>query len=234
MRHPFKASSLIGLLALAFGLTAFDASVAQAEPGAFWEVNGAVLTKSASAQAKNDTFHNTFITTVGTSKVEILCGPIKFVSMTLAGTGASGKIHYGECEIFLNGALNSRCTPKSPGASLGLIESNPLKGLLKLHELPSGAKDDILELSPESGTAFFTLETGALCPIGSKFDITGSRLALKDCKNELLINKIEHLFEEDKELPGLLFGGNPMIIDGSFWMFLNGSNLGQTFSGHPA
>jgi len=227
MRKAFKASRLIGLLALALGVMAFGATAAQAETGAFWEVNGAKLTGTQEVQAKNDTAHSTLLTKVGFSKVEILCGPIKFVKGVLSGTGATGKIHYGECTTKLNEKLAENCTPKSPGAALGLIETNALKGLLKL----TAAKEDVLELSPETGTAFATLELGKLCAIGEKFDITG-KVTLKDCQGEGLINKKEHLFEEGPE-SALLFGGNAAKIDGSAWGFLEGTNVGGTFSGHP-
>jgi hypothetical protein len=246
MKKTFKASRLVGLLALALGLMAFGATAAQAEPGAFWEVNGSKLGGSESVQAKNDSPDSTLLTTVGTSKVEILCTTISFVGATISGTGASGKIHYVGCTTLLNGVAAGRCTPKSPGASLGLIETNALKGLIVLHETTEVIgedeiegkkvklfkKVDLLELAPVTGTAFATLELGTLCAIGNKFDITGKAF-LKDCKEEGLVNLKEHLFEEGP-LSALLFGGNAATIDGSAWGFLSGANEGKTFSGHPA
>jgi hypothetical protein len=207
-------------------LMAFGATAAQAETGAFWEVGGSKLTGSASVQVENDTAHYTLLTSIGTSKVEILCGPIKLVGATIEGTGFKGKFHYEECDTKLNGVLASRCTPKSPGAPLGLIETNALKGLLKL----TVAKEDVLELSPETGTAFDTEELGPLCAIGNRFDLTG-KFTLKDCNGLGLLNNVKHLFEEGPE-SALLFGGNAATIDGSFWMFLT-APAGQTFSGHP-
>jgi hypothetical protein len=230
MPHAFKASRLTGLLALALalGLMAFGATAAQAEPGAFWEVNGSKLTGSASVQVKNDTPHITLLTKVGSTNVEILCGPIKLVNGVISGTGFTGKFHYEECDTFLNGVLASRCTPKSPGASLGLIETNTFKGLLKL----TAAKEDVLELSPASGTDVDIEELGPLCGIGNKFAVTG-KFTLKDCQALGLVNRVEHLFEEGPE-SALLFGGNAATIDGSAFVFLNGAHAGQTFSGHPA
>ena len=227
MKKALKASRLMGLLALALGLMAFTATAAQAEVNAFWEVNGSTLSGNESVNAKNDTAHSTLLTTVGTSKVEILCGKIKFVGATISGTGAKGKIHYEECTTLLNGVAASRCTPKSPGAALGLIETNALKGLLKL----TLASQDVLELSPESGTEFVKLSLGSLCAIGNEFAITG-KATIKDCKGEGRVNKVEHLFEEGPE-SALLFGGNAATIDGSAWGFLSGVHAGQTFSGHP-
>jgi len=229
MKKALKAPRLMGLLALALGLMAFSATAAQAETGAFWEVNGAKqgTGESAAVQAKNDTPHSTLLTEVGTSKVEILCGPISFVNGVISGTGATGKIHYEECTTKVNEIAQSRCTPKSPGASLGLIETNALKGLLKL----TAAKEDVLELTPAEGTAFVTLELGPFCAIGNKFDITG-KATLEDCNKEGLVNKVEHLFQEGPE-SALLFGAKPATIDGSAFGFLEGAHVGQTFSGHP-
>jgi hypothetical protein len=222
-----RASKPLGLLALVLGLMAFGASGAQAETGAFWEVNGTQLSGSAEVQAKNDTAHTTFLTKVGTSSVEIICGPIKLVGATLSGTGFKGKLHYEECTTKLNGIAASKCTPKTTGASLGSIETNALKGLLKFPE----SSPDLLELLPETGIPLVELQLGSSCPIGNNFDITGT-LFLKDCQAELLQNRTEHLFEEGSS-GALLFGGNAMTIDGSFWTFLTGGHASQTFSGHP-
>jgi hypothetical protein len=232
MSHAFKASRLTGLFALVLGLMAFSATAAQAEPGAFWEVNGAKLTGSAEVQAKNDTLHTTILSTSGGSTVEILCGPIKFVNGTLSGTGGSGKIHFEECTTKLAGTTANRCVPRSPGAAAGLIETRQITALLKLHELAGGTKDDLLDLTPEGGI-FLELDFGSgLCAIGNVIPITGL-VTLKDCRGEALANVVEHLFEEGP-LSTMKFGENPMTIDGSFWLFLIGAHQGQTFSGHPA
>jgi hypothetical protein len=236
MKKAFKASRLIGLLALALGLMAFSATAAQAEPLAYWEVEGTKIegtsTLLPTVQAKNDTTHSTLLTTVNGQPVEILCGPIKFVGAKLHTLGrATGKIHYDKCTTLVNHVAAARCTPKSPGATLGLIETGALEGLIKLHELAGGAKDDLVKLSPVTGLTFVTLELGPLCAIGEKFDITGHAY-LKDCSNEGLVNKVEHLFEEGP-LTELFFGGNKATIDGSAWGFLEGAHVGMKFSGHP-
>jgi hypothetical protein len=228
MPHASKASRLIALLTLALGLIAFGATAAQAETGAFWEVNGSKLSGSANVQAENDTAHFTLLTEVGTTKIEILCGPIKLVGATIAGTGFTGKFHYEECVTLSGGVVLKRCPVKSPGASVGLIETNALKGLLKL----TAAKEDVLELFPASGSAFDTEEFGILCAFGIEFDVTG-KFTLKDCQEEGLVNKVKHLVEEGP-LSALLFGGNAATIDGSAFVFLNGAHAGLTFSGHPA
>ena len=239
MSHAFKASKLIGLLALVLGLMAFGATAAQAELGAYWELetteggktkilDGTLLPKF---QSKKET-HITFLTKVGLSKVEILCSEILVINGQLHELGRlTGKIHLEGCTTKLNGTTAAACTPKSPGASLGLIETNAIEGLLKLHELEGGTRDDLLKLSPVVGLTFVTLELGATCAIGSKFDVTG-HIYLKDCENKLLVNQLEHLFEVGP-LSTFQLGANSMTIDGSFWMFLVGTHAGMKFSGHP-
>jgi hypothetical protein len=240
MRKAFKASRLISLLALAAGLMAFSAAGAHAEPGAYWEVGGVQIkdgTLLPQIQAEKDSKHSVLLTTVGLSKVEILCTEIKFIGAKLHELGrATGIIHYDNCETFLNGKLAAACKPHSLGDELGLIETNKLHGLIKLHELTGGAKDDLFELLPESGSIFvgivFGMETKNECAIGEHFNITG-KVFLKDCVNEGLVNKERHLFEEGP-LSALLFGSKPATIDGSAWAFLEGSHLGQLWSGHAA
>ena len=222
------------MLTLAGGLLALSATMAQAEPGAFWEVNGSHITGSLSVEG-GGVIENTgiLLTKIGTSKVEISCPTIKAVNLVLKESGSgSGKGHLEECTTKLNGTLASRCTPKSPGAPAGLVETNALDGLIVLHEPSPGTRVDLLELLPTAGTAFVTLELGALCAIGNKFDITGKAF-VKDCQGEGLVNKVEHLVEEGP-LSALLFGGNAATIDGSAFVFLNGAHAGLTFSGHPA
>jgi hypothetical protein len=233
MSHPFKASRLIGLLAVALGLMAFSATAAQAEPLAYWEVEGTKIegtsTLLPTVQAKNDTTHSTLLTKVNGQPINVLCGPIKFVGAKLHTLGrATGKIHYEGCTIEFDHVLATRCKPHSPGAAAGLIETGALEGLSKLH---SSGTIDLVKLSPVTGLTFVTLELGALCAVAERVDITG-HVYLKECSNEGLVNKVEHLFEEGP-LTELFFWGNPATIDGSAWGFLEGAHVGMKFSGHP-
>ena len=244
MTKAFKASRLIGLLALLAGFMAFGAAAAQAEPGAYWEVGGTKIEGTSTLlpkiNARKDTPHGTLLTKVGLSKVEILCEEIKFVNGLLHVLGrATGKIHFEKCETLLNGKAADACLPHSPTHSLGLIETNKLDGLLKLHSHEGALEKekDLFELLPETGETFVTLTLGVEgkneCSIGEKIPING-KLFLMDCNNQGLVNLKEHLFEEQKTLSKLLFGGNPATIDGSAWAFLEGAHEGQLWSGHPA
>jgi hypothetical protein len=57
---------------------------------------------------------------------------------------------------------------------------------------------------------------------------------LKDCTNEGLVDKVEHLVEEGP-LTKLFFGSNAAhVLAGSAWAYLAGAHEGMTFAGHPA
>jgi hypothetical protein len=237
MRHAFRRLVPTGILALVLGLMAFGATAAQAEPGAYWLVNGTDIgtTLLPEVQAENDTEHITVSTSVGKTPLEFLCGPIKLVGAKLHELGRfTGKIHYEGCITILNknGKAVGNCKPKSPGATAGLIETVALEGLLKLHELAGGAKDELLEVKPVApATAFVRVEMGPLCAIGNEFDFTGKAF-LRDCLNEGLVDRKDHLVEEGP-LTALKFGGNEAhVISGSAFVFLKGAHEGMTFAAH--
>jgi hypothetical protein len=239
MTKAFKTPRLFGLLALLVGLMAFSAVAAHAEPGAYWEAGGTKIdgkTLLPEINAKKDTSNLTVLTKVGLSTLEILCTEIAFKSGLLHELGRfTGRIHFSGCITKLNGKEALSCVPHSPGAPEGLIETEPLEGLLKLHEPVAGGTEDLLELLPVNASMlWYTLQYGSgKCTIGNNISVTGT-LFLKDCQSLLLSNELEHLFEEQKALSKILFGANPMTMDGSFWAFLTGAHEGQLWSGHPA
>jgi hypothetical protein len=119
--------------------------------------------------------------------------------------------------------------PRSPGASFGLVETNALDGLIKLHTKVSGTKADLFQLLPVSGAVLVTLELGASCAIGNKIDITGL-LFLKDSFEAGLKESFSHVVEEGP-LTALKFGANPLKVDGQAIVSLAGFHLTQNFSG---
>jgi hypothetical protein len=240
MRHALRTSRLVGLLTLVMGMTALGGTAAQAEPGAFWKVNNSQIPSNLlpELQATIEGPHGILLTKVGLSKVEILCTTIGLKAAKLHELGRiTGKAHFSGCITKLNGTTANACVPHSPGAANGLIETNALHGLLKLHKLADGKIDDIIEVLPEGGLLFVTLVLGKAapekneCAIGEKFDITGHAY-LKDCQDELLKEKVEHLLEEGP-LTLLLFGANPATIDGTAFVSLAGVHKGLTWSGWP-
>jgi hypothetical protein len=239
MAKAFKATRLLGLLALALGLMAFSATAARAEPGSFWKVNGSSISSTLlpEIQASLENNDGTLLTVVGTNKIEILCESLKYVGAHLeAGGKASGKIHFAGCVTKKEGVIQTACKPHSPGAAEGLIETNALKGLIVLHEEAGGKKIPLLELTPAAGEIFVVLkmgkETRSECAIGAEFNITGKEF-LKDCQGEGEVEKVTHLAEEGP-LSKLLFGVNPATLDGSANNFLVGAaHEGLKFSGIP-
>jgi hypothetical protein len=245
MKKAFRASRLMGLFVLALGVMAFSATAAQAELGAFWSVNkeaGKPVNQVTNAlnvrvQAAIVGKHAILLTKVGLSKVEILCTTITFVDALLKELGgATGKIHFeGPCVTLLNGAAASACVPHSPGAANGLIETNALDGLIKLHTTGAGTKVDLFELLPTSGSVFVTLILGKAaplpneCAIGEKFDITGTAF-LKESQEEGLVERTKHEFEEGP-LSELFFGANHATIDGKALASLAGTHAGFLWSG---
>jgi hypothetical protein len=263
-----KAFKLMGLFALVLSAMAFSATAAQAELNAKWKVNGAdttdalnvlaqaalepIILKDAEGKITEDK-HGILLTKTGLTKVEILCTSLKFVDALLKTLGgAKGKIHFDGCITKLNGgAAAGACKPHSPGAAEGLIETNALDGLIKLHETATKTKVDLFELLPEpvkfkdengeeltKTPPFVTLimgkEVGSECSIGSKFDITGKAF-LKDAQEEGLVEKVTHLVVEGP-LSALLFGGNAATIDGNANVFLGGGlpkeEGGKNVGGH--
>ena len=235
------ATRLVGLFALMIGLMAVSVPAAQAEPGAYWEVGGTKIEGASELLPKiglkKDVPNIIFLLKISGSKIELSCTEIKMVNGLLHKLGnITGKLHFGNCITKMNGSEAS-CKPHSPGAELGLIETNALVGLLKLHA-EGAIKEDLLELLPQVGETFLTFVLGVegkeecLFLLG-KNEIKG-KVFLKDCQNELLTNKAEHLFEEQKALSKLLFAGTPFTIDGSFLAFLEGVHASQLWSGHPA
>ena len=244
MKKAFKAWRLTGLLAVALGVMAFGATAAHAELGAVWKVKGAAVTDELKAQiqvTELETYAPTgvkegiLLTKTGLTKVEILCTAMKFVDMLMKVLGVVlGKVHFEGCVTKLNGgAAAGACKPHSPGAAEGLIETELLKGLLKLHETALGTKVDLVLVAPDEGEKFVTLkmgkEAGSECSIGAEFLIKGE-FFLKDCQEELLKEKGEHLLEEGP-LGALKFGENPATLDGSAKVGLIGAHLGMTWSG---
>jgi hypothetical protein len=246
-----KASRIAGLmLALALGVMALGATMANAEANSVWKINGTNNTSTLKPEvqvSELETYSVTgvkegiLLTKVGLSKVELLCTELKFVDALLGLTGSvTGKIHFKGCVTKLNGgAAAGACKPHSPTAEEGLIETNALKGLIVLHILKNEkgeeiGKDELLELSPVSGTVFVDIkmgkEVGSECSIGSHFEITGKAFLKAGTTTEGKEETLEKLFSEGP-LSALLFGGNAATIDGSAKAKLVGAHAGMKWSG---
>ena len=242
MTHASRALRLAGFFMLVLGITALHATVARAEPGAFWKVNGSDLPGALSVKllASLEENHGVLLTKVGSTEVEVLCIAIKFIDILLKPLGDfaanTGKVHFEGCITKLNGELAEACVPHSPGAANGLIETNLLDGLLVLHETAEETRINLFELLPkESGGPFVTLVLGKAapekneCAIGEKFEIKGKTF-LEDAQNESSTEKVFHLIRTGP-LTSLGFGTNAMTLDGSIRVLLAGAHEGMEWSG---
>jgi hypothetical protein len=99
-------------------------------------------------------------------------GESKGASLLGAGKVAEGvKGKFTGCTAYTNAALNKNCTPHSPGAASGTVETVELKGALVLHEAFGGI--GLVKVEPKSGTTLATLEMSEACPVGEKVPING-------------------------------------------------------------
>jgi hypothetical protein len=219
---------------------AIGAGSAQAEPGAFWLVNGAKMPEGllpflgAEIEPLSDKkVHLVLLTTILKIKVEILCSEIELIEAHLLepNGGSLGKALFKGCVILLNGVQNENCKP--PG---GHITTVLVKNLLLLH-IPKGKTEPeaVIDFEPAAGTTFATLTLSELCPIGEKIPI-GGKLVLKDCLSHLLVDQVIHLLEFN-ELSHLYTvsdtAEHAATIDGSINVFLTGKHAGLTWAGHP-
>jgi hypothetical protein len=128
-------------------------------------------------------------------KTAVWCSSVELDNLNLIGEGRlseAGKVKFTGCETKLNGLVASECAPKSAGAPTGTIETNMVNVELRLHTLADGVKDEYIRITPPTGSNFVTIETGAVCPIGSKVPVVGV-LSLRD--SALGTHLVEHLVE---------------------------------------
>jgi hypothetical protein len=245
---------LLGLCAMVFGLMAFSATAAQAEPEAKWLLaekapgTGLLNFLEAEIELKKDgTAEYPYVLHSETIKVKFLflCKDLKIAAgaggnpkLIVQGGISSGRVLFSGCLTDLNGAKSEACTPKDATEGVeGTILTKPIHSLLVLHILADGTKPDILKLLPDEGETFAVVELGAACPIGTKIPVIGE-LALKDCEGLALVHLVEHLVEPFEPLTKLWTisktAEHVATLLGSAWGFLKGAHLGIKFSGDPA
>lgn len=232
----------LGLCATIVGMSIF-ASVAHAEPNAFWLVNGVKISSVLlpTVEAKTD-IKATLLTEIAGKFIHITCATVKTVGAHLVEPLAQvlGKLRFHGCKFFElvtpGGPLKeiSACTPLAEG-SKGLIVTNTITGLIKLHESKVGFKEAVLESKPTvAGLPFTLIHLGEECAYGEHITVEGV-FFLKDSNGLFTNNAVEHLLEELKALTSLSVNGGIKTgtIDGSAWAFLGGTHAGLTFSGQP-
>jgi hypothetical protein len=209
------------------------AGAAQAEPNAFWLVNGTKISNALlpPLETEADTapgFSFPFGTTLD---IHIKCKTVNAVAAHLVEPLAQllGKLLYKGCTVGMlllatgiEDSLN-KCLPSHS------IETSLLTGLVKLHEGKGS-----LEVNPsEAGKPFATLLMGEECVFGT-LTFKGT-LSLKDAEDAFLTDLVKHLMTELDELSTLKLGTSiEVTLDGSFWLFLSGAHKNFTFAAHPA
>ena len=238
----FDFRALLLSASLIFGLMA-STSVAHAETGAKWRVNGADVGSLAPqleiSEVENKTGSLSFTTKGGTS-VLILCTATKFTEggkLLANGSISTARVLGTGCSVLLNEVAAPKCSPHSPGKLKGEILSEKITGLIVLSE-----GSDLVKFSPEKGTLYLSVELGETCAIGEavrveavtneKGEVQGPYL--KDCKGNAAFTeeRVTHLVEEGPNRMVAL--GQPAKTIGSANFVLTGAHKGLSWSGVPA
>jgi hypothetical protein len=237
----------LGLCAMLVGMLAF-AGAAQAEPGAFWLVNGTKISESLLPAVGAETdVKLVLLTNLNGKEIDISCETILLVGAHLVEPNGKilGKIVFHGCD-FLSlvggvATLQKACEP-FVGPNKGLIETNVITGLIKLHE-----EKPVLVFTPPAGGLFVSLNLGEECAFGETIKVGNgenkstkkvleAQFALKDCEGKGLVDLVKHLLEELSALTTLYVNGGETkaAIMGSLWVFLTGAHEGLTFAAHAA
>lgn len=237
---------VLGLCAMLVGMFAFT-GVAQAEVGAFWLVSGAKISEALlpTVEAKTDV-EGSLLTTLGGKEIHLRCPNIKLVGAHLVEPLGKilGKIDFSGCKFFtlegspLSEKEKTACEPSAEGVK-GLIVTNNITGLIKLHE-----GQPVIEAVPtEAKKPFVNLFLGEECGFGENLKVGGpfegaggGVVFLKDCQGKALTDLAEHLVEELSALTKLTVNGGATAatVHGSAWAFLGGAHKGLTFAAHAA
>jgi hypothetical protein len=234
---------LLGLCVVVLGTMAFSAGSAQAEFGAQWLFaekapnSGLVAFLEAFVGLESETVI-VLHTKIAGINVLFECKSLAAVNMKLKASGSIGegaKIKFSECITKLNGATSAPCVPKAGGTETGVINTNALHALMRLHELAGGVRDDIILVLPDSGETIAMMEFSAECAIGTKVPLIGT-FTLKDCENLILTHLVKHLLEFGP-LDGLWVisktAEHVTTVLGSWWARLVGAHEGLKWSGDP-
>jgi hypothetical protein len=253
---------LLGFCAVVLGLMAFNAASAFAEEKANWLIlmsNSEVLT---GAQLTASVGLKKVTTGVLHSKILGLttlyeCNKIEAINANLLKNGTVAKefnaevppkpvgaqIKFSECIAIIGGEVNASCKPKAGGTEEGVIKTNPGHGLIVLHEPKAGEKVELVQILPDTGETFATIESEKTCPVGAKVPVIGKAF-LKDCgatsactTSAFLTHSVEHLttvgpltelwtISKTTEHVATILG-----VAGAF---LQGAHLNLSWAGDPA
>src|SRR3954471_7221906 len=221
----------LGLCVTLVAMLSFTGA-AQAEVGAFWLVSGKTISAELLPTVEGETeVAKVLLTELGGKFIHLKCPKFKLVGAHLVEPLGKilGSIDLSECTFSsLKTAggelvLQKACEPKNEGKA-GLITTNNITGLIKLHKTAAGVTEQVLEAKPTTeGGLFANIVLGPECAFGENLKI-GGVFYLKDCLKQFLTDVVKHLVEELKELTKLVVneGAKTATIDGSAWAFLGG------------
>jgi len=191
------------------------------------------------------------LTKIAGVKVEKSCTTVETIGLKLEGESsiaAGAKLKFTGCKMFLNGVESKACVPHTSGAPAGTLETTKLRGDLGLHFLLNAKGEKIkdektgevilhgpIQLIPEVGETYMTLELGEECSIGEKVPIIGTFYA-HDVGNKSGIetHQVEHVIEEGPGTAVWVISKteeHKVILDGSAALTLSGAHIGLKWSG---
>jgi hypothetical protein len=236
---------LLGLCALVVGVTAMSANPAQGATLSWLilEVKKTTATElNADIRSEIDSQHVTLHEQINGIAGAVTCNSLSLKETQLEAGGKLneiGKIVFTGCGVYKKSPLSEPfpCTVKSPGASVGRIETGELKGELVLHTLTGGGEQVLAKIQARTGLegniVTLRLEGGG-CALPESIVVHGT-LYLKDFQNQATVHKLEHLVEA-APLTSLYLGGhsaNQLAITkvlGSAWTALGGPHFGLDWS----
>jgi len=238
MSRPKFKLKIFGLCALVVGTMALGTGVAQAETGAFWQVNGAKLSETLLPTVVAAAgLHITLLSKLGGKSFHILCLSIeKKETHLVAPAGELGFLRLTACTFLeLKEGVTvtlSACEPHQ-GEEKGVIVTKKAKGLIVLN----AAKEGVVKFEPETGTTFATISMSSKCAFGENLSIGGS-VAFKDGQKKFTEELETHLLEFDSTASHLWVlsdtAEHAATIDGFANTKLSGAHAGLKFSGKPA
>lgn len=227
-----------------FSLVAFSAAVAHGETGAKWllakPLVGLIPFLEARVGAEIDAsvlvLHVLRLPGV---EVLFLCTSLQAAEAKLKANGSVGegfKITFSGCSTDVNGSPNSGCLPTDKIAGKGKVVTSSLHGLIVLHKLANGVKDDLFSIAPDTGETLATIEMPSECVLGTKAPVFG-KVVLEDGEGSALTHLVKHLVKIGPLTELWAFSTAPSqaaTLAGSAWAFLTGEHAGLQFSGDPA
>jgi hypothetical protein len=107
-----------------------------------------------------------------------------------------------------------------------VVVSEPLKGLLVLHE-----GKPLIRFDPVKGETFVNFEFSEECSLGAKVPVTGTS-TVKDVNGEFSTEKVNHTVEQGP-LSSLTFCGKSAVVTGAAVLQLTGAHVGAKWSALP-